>query len=140
MKKYLIRLNILRRVDHHKAIHHIFSNEELVLDSYEIAEQMNCDQREVRRVLSDLRKEMKVVNFSRRIKGRKGLYVVYDEYNPKHREQFAKIVEQRYKEWNSLYFNNIVKYIPMLKEEKLIHKLKQTQIALERENENNTNY
>lgn len=131
----IIKEYIQRQVDKHIDLSIAYPKDELILDSYYIADKLMTTQRQVRAVLSELRKDMSVITYSRRITGRKGLYVLYDETNQTHQREFARVIECRLKEFKSLYFNNIVKYLPILKEDKMIHKLNMITLALQGETE-----
>lgn len=100
----------------------------------DLASLFGVNERTVRKVVKDLHKKMILTTFS--VKGDSGTYIVYDPKNKDHDILFANEISKQYKHWKTYYFNNIVKYLPILKDENLKNKFGQIEMILkEVENE-----
>lgn len=111
-------------------------DKELILDSYALASKFGVDQRSIRLAFSTMRK--KLVTFlpiKPRKNSRKGLYVLFEEDNPKHQELLSKYVRSNLKHMRTMYFNDVVKYLPIIKDEKLKTDIGQMYLALKGETE-----
>jgi hypothetical protein len=92
-------------------------NQDLILDSYALAGKLNVQQDRIRNSFSRLRKRMIPISPMRK-KGQKGLYILVEENNPKHHEYLEHSVNYNIKQIKTMYFNNVVKYLPIIKDEK----------------------
>lgn len=106
-------------------------DKELILDSYVIASKLGVEQRQVRRAFSTLRK--KLVTFLPIKSKSKGMYVLFEEHNPLHQELLNKYVQTSIKHMRTMYFNDVVKYLPIIKDEKLKTDIGQMYLALKGE-------
>ena len=103
--------------------------EELVLDSFAIANKLNVAECRVRKSFSILRGQL-IMFLPLRKTGHKGLYVLYEETNPKHQEMLKKNLNMNIKQIKTIYFNDVVKYLPIVKDVKLINEIGQMYFAL----------
>ena len=108
-------------------------DKELILDSYALASKFGVDQKRIRDVFSILRKRL-ISFLPIKKQGRKGLYVLFEEDNPKHQELLSKYVRSNLKHMRTMYFNDVVKYLPIIKDEKLKTDIGQMYLALKGEN------
>ena len=108
---------------------------ELYLDSYELADWFGVNQDKVRNALSGLRHNL-ITFIPIKQKNKKGIYVLYDENNPKHHKLLEQYVRYNINQVKTMYFNNIVKYLPIIKDEKLKGEIGQMYFAFDKENEN----
>ena len=104
-------------------------NEELILDSFALANRLNVHQDKVRNELSRLRKQL-IAFLPVKKKGQKGIYVLFDENNPKHHKLLNGYVRYNLNQVKTMYFNDIVKYLPILKDDKLKTEIGQMYFAL----------
>lgn len=107
-------------------------DKELILDSYALASKFGVDQKRVRDVFSILRKRL-ISFLPIKKQGHKGLYVLFEEDNPKHQELLSKYVRSNLKHMRTMYFNDVVKYLPIIKEESLKTEIGQMYLALKGE-------
>ena len=113
-----------------KSLNKIYGvKETLYIDTQFMAELFNTNERLVRRVLSELNHQGKIRSFPARTK--KGTYAIYDESIEEHRICYAKEKERVYKAWKTMYFNQVVKALPHIRDEKMIRELKQLRLVLE---------
>lgn len=104
-------------------------DKELILDSYALAGKLNVAQSKIRGSFSRLRKRLiPIVPMQK--KGQKGLYVLVNEDNPKHQECLKRYLEVNIKHIKTMYFNDVVKYLPIVKDEKLKKEIGQMYLAL----------
>lgn len=109
-------------------------DKELILDSYVLAGKLNVAQSKIRGSFSRLRKRLiPIVPMQK--KGQKGLYVLVDEDNPKHQEYLKRYLEVNIKHIKTMYFNDVVKYLPIVKDEKLKKEIGQMYLAFGETNE-----
>ncbi len=102
---------------------------ELILDSYALAGKLNVAQSKIRGSFSRLRKRLiPIVPMQK--KGTRGLYVLVNEDNPKHQEYLKRYLEVNIKHIKTMYFNDVVKYLPIVKDEKLKKEIGQMYLAL----------
>lgn len=107
---------------------------ELILDSYALAGKLNVAQSKIRGSFSRLRKRLiPIVPMQK--KGTRGLYVLVNEDNPKHQEYLKRYLEVNIKHIKTMYFNDVVKYLPIVKDEKLKKEIGQMYLALGEANE-----
>lgn len=105
---------------------------ELIIDSYAMANKLGVTEYRVRKSLSNL--SGKLISFlPLRKTGHKGLYVLYEENNPKHQQMLEKNVEMNRKQIITMYYNRVVKYVPIIKDEKLKNNIGQMYFALKGE-------
>ena len=109
-------------------------DKELILDSYALASKFGVDQKRIRDVFSILRKRL-ISFLPIKKQGKKGLYVLFEEDNPKHQELLSKYVRSNLKHMRTMYFNDVVKYLPIIKDEKLKTDIGQMYLALKGETE-----
>ena len=107
-------------------------DKELILDSYALASKFGVDQKRIRDVFSILRKRL-ISFLPIKKQGKKGLYVLFEEDNPKHQELLSKYVRSNLKHMRTMYFNDVVKYLPIIKDEKLKTDIGQMYLALKGE-------
>jgi len=109
-------------------------DKELILDSYALAGKLNVAQSKIRGSFSRLRKRLiPIVPMQK--KGTRGLYVLVNEDNPKHQEYLKRYLEVNIKHIKTMYFNDVVKYLPIVKDEKLKKEIGQMYLALGEANE-----
>ncbi len=109
-------------------------DKELILDSYALAGKLNVAQSKIRGSFSRLRKRLiPIVPMQK--KGTRGLYVLVNEDNPKHQECLKRYLEVNIKHIKTMYFNDVVKYLPIVKDEKLKKEIGQMYLALGEANE-----
>jgi len=109
-------------------------DKELILDSYALAGKLNVAQSKIRGSFSRLRKRLiPIVPMQK--KGTRGLYVLVNEDNPKHQEYLKRYLEVNIKHIKTMYFNDVVKYLPIVKDEKLKKEIGQMYLALGETNE-----
>ena len=109
------------------------TSKELLIDSYAIASKLGVEQRQIRRAMSNLRKRL--ITFLPTHSNVKGEYVLFDENNPTHQELLSKYVQTNIKHMRTMYFNDVVKYLPIIKDEKLKTEIGQMYLALKGETE-----
>lgn len=109
------------------------TSKELLIDSYAIASKYNVEQKKVRDVFSYLRKQL--ITFLPTHSNVKGEYVLFDEDNPTHQELLSKYVQTSIKHMRTMYFNDVVKYLSIIKDEKLKTEIGQMYLALKGETE-----
>lgn len=107
-------------------------NEELILDSFALANRLNVHQDKVRQLLSELRKCL-IPFIPLKKKGYKGLYLYFEEDNPKHQPYLARYVKTNIKQIRKMYFNDVVLYLPIIKDDKLKTEIGQMYFALKGE-------
>ena len=111
-------------------------DKELIIDSYAIASKLGVEQRQIRRAMSNLRKRL-ITFMPTKAKGKgwrkKGLYLFLDENNPEHMQILTKYVQTSIKHMRTMYFNDVVKYLPIIKDDKLKNEIGQMYLALKGE-------
>lgn len=120
--------HILRIVDNKD------NDKELFIDSYELANHLGVSQDKVRNALSGLRKIL-VTFIPVKKKGQKGIYVLYDETIPTHQKLLEQYVRYNINQVKTMYFNDIVKYLPIIKDEKLKNEIGQMYLTFDGEND-----
>ena len=97
------------------------------ISSYEVAYIMGVSHRTVRKALSNLRKRM----FIMLPVGRDGMYVKYDESKEWLQERMESYVRNNIRHIRTMYFNDVVKFIPIIKDQTLLNKIGQVQMLLD---------
>lgn len=120
--------HILRIVDNKD------NDKELFIDSYELANHLGVSQDKVRNALSGLRKIL-ITFIPVKKKGQKGIYVLYDETIPTHQKLLEQYVRYNINQVKTMYFNDIVKYLPIIKDEKLKNEIGQMYLTFDGEND-----
>lgn len=108
-------------------------DKELFIDSYELANHLGVNQDKVRNTLSGLRKIL-ITFIPVKKKGQKGIYVLYDETIPTHQKLLEQYVRYNINQVKTMYFNDIVKYLPIIKDEKLKNEIGQMYLTFDGEN------
>lgn len=130
MIKFQIEKFITKLAGQRRSLNKIYGvKETLYINTYFVADMFGTSERTVREVLAKLNHEGKIRNFPARTK--KGTYAIYDESIEEHRECYAKEKEKVYKAWKTMYFNQVVKALPHIKNEKMIRELHQLRLILE---------
>lgn len=120
--------HILRIVDNKD------NDKELFIDSYELANHLGVSQDKVRNTLSGLRKIL-VTFIPVKKKGQKGIYVLYDGQIPTHQKLLEQYVRYNINQVKTMYFNDIVKFLPIIKDEKLKNEIGQMYLTFDGEND-----
>lgn len=121
--------NILREtlIGMFKAVNNEKKDENVVIDTYAIAHYYGINQRTVRQVLSELRKELIIFI---PYKSGKGHYLLYNENKKEHRELLGSYVRTQTRSIRTEYFNDIVSLKAVLKDNILLDEINQMQLAL----------
>ena len=99
----------------------------VIISSYEVAYIMKVSHRTVRKALSNLRKRM----FIMMPVGRDGMYVKYDENKEWLQERMESYVRSNIRHIRTMYFNDVVKFMPIIKDQTLLNKIGQVQMLLD---------
>ena len=97
---------------------------DLIVDSFELADQLGVNQDKVRKVFSELRRIL-IPFLAIKKKGHKGLYLYYEPDNPKHHPYLNRYIRMNINQVKTMYVNDIVKYLPIIKDEKLKNEIGQ---------------
>lgn len=108
-------------------------NEEFIIDSYDVARYYLTTQRQVRRILSELRKEMIIFLPYKDFKRKKGLYILYQAGKEGHDLMLENYVRMLIKSVKTQYFNDIVKLKKLVRDNTLVNELGQIEAVLEGE-------
>lgn len=114
------------------------NDKELFIDSYELANHLGVSQDKVRNALSGLRKIL-ITFIPVKKKGQKGIYVLYDGQIPTHQKLLEQYVRYNINQVKTMYFNDIVKYLPIIKDEKLKNEIGQMYLTFDGENNGKAN-
>ena len=101
----------------------------IVLDSKAFAKSIGASHRNVRKVLSEMRKRLFIMLPLKANKS--GLYILFDENIEGHQEMLEQYVKSNIKHLQTRYFNDVVKFLPIIKDQKLIKKIGQIQMILD---------
>lgn len=129
----------MKKIPRLEITHHILcmvenkeKDKELFIDSYELANHLGVNQDKVRNTLSGLRKIL-ITFIPVKKKGQKGIYVLYDETIPTHQKLLEQYVRYNINQVKTMYFNDIVKYLPIIKDEKLKNEIGQMYLTFDGE-------
>lgn len=111
---------------------------ELLLDSYAIANTLGVSQYKIRISFSRLRKRL-IPFIPIKKTGHKGLYVYLDENNPQHQEYLKKYIRYIINQIRTMYFNDVVPYLPIVKDAKLKNEIGQMFMSLDGEKNGKAN-
>ena len=99
------------------------------IESYELAKELNTHQRQVRKALSNMRK--KLITFIPIKTIDAGTYKAYREENVEDQALLEAYVRRNIKAIRTMYFNDVVLFLPIIKDNKLINEIGQIQMAFD---------
>lgn len=105
------------------------SRQDLMIDSYIMAEYLNTNQRSIRKALSELRNEMIIFLPVRNFRN-KGIYLLFNEDNQAHQRLLNSYIKSITRSLKTQYFNDVVKLKKIVRDNILVDEIGQIEAFL----------